>query len=66
MSCYKALYKHTDTGWTSDYDLQIYCLVCFERICKICQHLANLQVNSGLRKRRVRRGTVLLKDAELA
>jgi len=48
--------------------LQIYCLVCFERIFKIAQYLAKLQKESWLPKRcvRRRRGTGLMKDEELA
>ena len=40
--------------------VQIYCLVCFERIFEIAQYLAKLQERK-LSKRCVLRGTVLLK-----
>jgi len=46
--------------------LQIYCLVCFERIFKVGQHIAKLRKESCLHKRCLRRGTVLLKDEERA
>jgi len=46
--------------------LQIYCLVCFERIFEIAQHLAKLWGKVNCLNRPVRWGTVLLKDEELA
>jgi len=46
--------------------LQIYRWVCFEIILKIAQHLAKLWGKVDSLKRPVRRGTVLLKDEELA
>jgi len=48
--------------------LQIYCLVYFERIFEIAEHLAKLWGRSWLShyKRAVYWGTVLLKDEELA
>jgi len=42
--------------------LQIYCLVCFERIFKIAKHLAKI----WRKLIAVHRSTVLLKDEELA
>ena len=53
---------------TCDYDLlQIYCLVCFERIFKIAQYeVTGKKADCLSGECYVRRGTVLRKDEELA
>jgi len=58
-------------GGTSDYGFitHLLLLVCFERVLKIGKHLAKLRVRKMTAFRssvHVRRGTVLLKDKELA